>query len=262
VLRGKKGIVTGVANNKSIAYEISKVLSENGASVALSYQSERLKSRVEDLAESIKSDLIIPLDVTDENQVSACFDQIAKKWGKIDFLVHSIAFADKEALLGKYLDTSLASFTNSLNISCYSLTLLSRYATKLMHEGGSIVSLTYHGSQKVFPNYNVMGVAKAALESSIRYLAHDLGSDKIRVNGISAGPIKTLAASGIGGIRSMLDMHSSNAPLQRNVTQREVANSALYLISDLSSAVTGEIHYVDAGYNIMGSLHKNSPTKI
>ncbi len=250
LLDGKKGLITGIANNLSISWAIAQIAKENGASLAFTYQGEVLEKRVIPLAEEIGCDFVVPCDVTNEQSLDNLFEQISQKWGKLDFLVHSIAFSDRNELKGRYIDTTLANFLNSMNISCYSLTALARRAEPLMKNGGSIITLTYYGSQKVIPNYNVMGVAKAALESSVRYLADDMGTNNIRVNAISAGPIKTLASSGISDFKSMLSMHEANAPLHRNTSQRDVAGSALYLLSDLAAGVTGEIHYVDCGYNI------------
>ena len=256
LLAGKKGIITGIANNLSISWAIAKLLSEHGAQISVTYQGEVLKKRVVPLAEEIGCDSIYECDVTNEQSMDELFQSVEKKMGKIDFLVHGIAFADKDELRGRYIDTSLSNFSNSMNISCYSLTALAKRAESIMNEGGSILTLTYLGSQKVIPYYNVMGLAKAALETSVKYLAHDMGINNIRVNAISAGPIKTLAASGIGDFRTMLNMHKDTAPLKRNTTQQDVAGAALYLISDLASGVTGEIHYVDSGYNIMGMSNK------
>ncbi len=252
LLAGKRGIIAGIANNMSIAWPIAQYAKACGAEVALTYPGEAIQKRVEPLAASIGVDTVLQCDVTDPASMDAMFDSIKQKWGKIDFLVHAVAFSDKNELRGRYVDTTLDNFTNTLNISCYSLTALTQRAAPLMTDGGSILTLTYFGAVKVVPFYNVMGVAKAALETSVRYLAHDLGRDNIRVNAISAGPIRTLAASAIGDFKSMLGFHSSTAPLKRNVTQQDVAGSAMYLLSDLSSGVTGEIHYVDGGYNIMG----------
>jgi enoyl-[acyl-carrier protein] reductase I len=250
-MHGKKCLITGVANNLSISWAIAKTLKDAGAEIAMTYQGEVLESRVKALAEEINCDFILPCDVSNQTSIDDMFSAIEKKWGKIDCLVHAIAFADKNELKGKYLDTSLNNFLNSMNISCYSLVSLARGCYPLMKDGGSILTLTYYGAEKVVPCYNVMGVAKAALECSVRYLANDLGVDNIRVNAISAGPIKTLAASAIGDFKLMLKNHSSTAPLRRNTTQQDIANSALYFLSDLASGVTGEIHYVDSGYNIM-----------
>ncbi|GAB4162289.1 MAG: enoyl-ACP reductase FabI [Rickettsiaceae bacterium] len=252
LLAGKKGIITGVANNLSISWAIAQIAKEHGAEIALTYQGEVLQKRVMPLAEEIGCDSVYECDVTNEGSMDQLFSAIEKKWGKIDFLIHSIAFADKEELKGRYIDTSLQNFLNSMNISCYSLTALAKRVEPLMSEGGSIITLTYYGAEKVIPYYNVMGVAKSALETSVKYLANDLGPSNIRVNAISAGPIRTLAASGIGDFKSMLKLHENTAPLKRNTTQQDVAGAALYLMSDLAGGVTGEIHYVDAGYNIMG----------
>ena len=252
LLAGKRGIIAGIANNMSIAWPIAQYAVACGAEIALTYPGESIQKRVQPLAESIGVETILQCDVTDESSMDKMFEDINKKWGKIDFLVHAIAYSDKEELRGRYVDTTLQNFTNTMNVSCYSLAALAKRAAPLMTDGGSIITLSYLGAMKSVPNYNVMGVAKAALESSVRYLAVDLGVDNIRVNAISAGPIRTLAASAIGDFKSMLGLHAATAPLKRNVTQRDVAGSAIYLLSDLSSGVTGEVHYVDAGYNIMG----------
>lgn len=252
LLTGKKGIITGVANNLSISWAIAQIAKAHGADIALTYQGEILEKRVSPLAKEIGADFIYECDVTNEQSMDKLFEFTKKKWGKIDFLIHGIAFADKEELKGRYIDTSLPNFLNSMNISCYSLTALAKRAEPLMSEGGSIITLTYYGAEKVIPNYNVMGLAKSALEASVKYLAYDMGQNNIRVNAISAGPIRTLAASGIGDFKSMLRMHESTSPLRRNTTQQDVAGAALYLLSDLANGVTGEIHYVDSGYNIMG----------
>ena len=252
LMAGKRGLIMGVANAKSIAWGIAEKCSQEGAELAFTHQGDALQKRVLPLAESVGSDLVLPCDVTDHESIDAVFEALKEKWGKIDFLVHAIAFADKEELKGRYIDTSPANFQNSLNISCYSFTAVAQRAEKLMTDGGSMVTLTYYGSERVMPHYNVMGVAKAALEASVRYLAEDLGKQAIRVNAISAGPIKTLAASGIGDFRAMLAYSEKNTPLRRNITQEEVGNTALYLLSDMGSGVTGETHHVDAGYHIMG----------
>lgn len=252
LLAGKRGIITGVANKLSISWAIAQLAKEHGAEIALTYQGEVLEKRVMPLAEEIGCDLVVECDVTDESSMDRLFETVSKKWGKIDFIVHGIAFADKDELRGRYIDTSLPNFLNSMNISCYSLTALAKRVEPLMNEGGSILTLSYYGAEKVIPFYNVMGLAKAALETSVKYLAHDMGPGNIRVNAISAGPIKTLAASGIGDFKSMLRMHENTSPLKRNTTQQDVAGSAVYLLSDLASGVTGEIHYVDSGYNVMG----------
>lgn len=250
LLDGKKGLITGVANNLSISWAIAQIAKEHGAELAFTYQGEVLKKRVLPLAEEIGCDFVIPCDVTDEASMDHVFKLIEEKWGKLDFLVHAIGFSDKEELRGRYLDTTLTNFLNTMNISCYSMTALSKRAEPLMRDAGSIITLTYYGAEKVVPNYNVMGVAKAALESSVKYLAADMGPNNIRVNAVSAGPIKTLASSAIGDFKSMLTLHEAVSPLRRNVSQQDVAKAALYLLSDLASGVTGEVHYVDCGYNV------------
>ncbi len=252
LLAGKKGLILGVANNMSIAWGIAELAHQNGAELAFTFQGEALEKRVRPLADSIKSTIIEPCDVTDSESIKKVFEVIKQKWGKLDFIVHAIAFADREELRGRYIHTSLKNFLNSMHISCYSLLEVCRLAEELMVDGGNVLTLTYYGSTKVMPSYNIMGVAKAALEANVKYLAADLGFKNIRVNSISAGPIKTLAASGIGDFRTMLKIHENVSPLKRNTTQTDVAKSALYLLSDLSAGVTGEIHYVDSGYNIMG----------
>ena len=251
-MQGKRGLIMGVANKRSIAYGIAKALKAQGAEIALSYQGEVLKRRVEPLAKELGCDLIVECDVSDRAAIDATFDNIKQKWGKIDFLVHAIGFSNKEELEGRYVDTSPENFALTMNISVYSLTAVAKRAEELMSDGGSILTLTYYGAEKVMPNYNVMGVAKAALECSVKYLAADLGPNNIRVNAISAGPIKTLAAAGIGDFRLMLHWTEENAPLRRNISADEVGKSALYFLSDMSSGVTGEIHHVDSGYNILG----------
>jgi len=253
LLAGKKGIIAGIANNMSIAWPIAQYAKACGAELALTYPGAAIQKRVEPLAESIGVTTTLQCDVTDEVSMDAMFEEVSKKWGKIDFLVHAIAFSDKNELRGRYVDTTLSNFQNTMNISCFSLAALAKRAAPLMKDGGSIITLTYLGAMKYVPNYNVMGVAKAALESSVRYIAADLGRENIRVNAISAGPIRTLAASAIGDFKSMLESHAAASPIKRNVTQEDVAGAAIYLLSDLSSGVTGEIHYVDAGYSIMGA---------
>ncbi|MDC0865164.1 enoyl-ACP reductase [Rickettsiaceae bacterium] len=257
LLEGKKGIITGVANKLSISWAIAQIVKAHGADVALTYQGEVLEKRVFPLAEEIGCDFVQECDVTNEESVDKLFESVNKRWGKLDFILHGIAFADKDELRGRYIDTSLQNFLNSMNISCYSLTSLAKRAEPLMKDGGSILTLTYYGAEKVVPFYNVMGLAKSALETSVKYLAHDMGENNIRVNAISAGPIRTLAASGINDFKTMLNSHASTSPLRRNTTQQDVAGAALYLLSELSNGVTGEIHYVDSGYNIMG-MSKNS----
>lgn len=255
-MKGKKGLIMGMANDRSIAYGIAQQLQSQGAELAFSYQGEILEKRVRPLAEGLGSDFLISCDATNEKDLDALFEKLKKRWGKIDFVVHAIAFSKKEELAGKYLDTSRDNFLLTMDVSCYSFVSVANRATKIMNPGGSILTLTYYGAEKVIPNYNVMGVAKAALEASVRYLAYDLGTDSIRVNAISAGPIRTLAASGIGDFKAFLKLSEKTSPLKRNVTQDEVGKSALYLLSDLSSGVTGEIIYVDSGYNIMGMQDK------
>ena len=254
-MEGKKGLILGLANDKSIAWGIASELHKHGAKLAFTFQGEALEKRVRPLAASIGEDLVLPCDVTDEKTMDALFETLEKEWGTLDFVVHAVAFSDKNELKGRYCDTSLANFLNSMHISCYSFTEICRRAAKITNPGGSFVTMTYYGSEKVLPNYNVMGVAKAALEASVRYLARDLGSQGIRVNAVSAGPIKTLAASGIGDFRLILNWNEYCAPLHRNVTQDEVGKSAVYLLSDLSSGVTGEIMHVDAGYNTIGMIN-------
>ncbi len=252
LLQGKKGIVTGVANNLSISWAIAQLAKEHGAEIALTYQGEILEKRVMPLSEELGCSFIQECDVTNDASMDKLFEVAKEKWGKIDFIIHAIAFADKDELRGRYIDTSLNNFLNSMNISCYSLTALAKRAEPLMSDGGSIITLSYYGAEKVIPFYNVMGLAKSALETSVKYLANDMGPNNIRVNSISAGPIRTLAASGIGDFKSMFKAHANTAPLKRNTTQQDVAGAALYLLSDLSSGVTGENHHVDSGYNIMG----------
>lgn len=255
LMAGKRGLVMGVANDRSIAWGIAKTLSSQGAELAFTYQGDVLRKRVQPLAESVGADIIVECDVTDDDSMDAIFDELKKKWGKIDFVVHAIAYANKEELKGLYVNTSRENFLQSLDISCYSLTAVARRAAPLMSEGGSMITLTYYGAEQVMPHYNVMGVAKAALEASVRYLATDLGPKAIRVNAISAGPIKTLAASGIGDFRHILKWNEYNSPLQRNVSTEQVGGAALYLLSNLSSGVTGEIHHVDSGYHIVGMMN-------
>jgi enoyl-[acyl-carrier protein] reductase I len=259
LMASKRGVVFGVANNRSIAWGITKAVTDQGAEVALTYQGEAIKKRVEPLAQEIGSKLVLPCDVTDEPSVEAVFAALAKEWGAIDFLVHAVAFSDKEQLDGRYVDTTQDNFTQTLLISCYSFTALAKRAEKLMPNGGSLLTLTYYGAEKVMPHYNVMGVAKAALEASVRYLAADLGKGRIRVNAISAGPIKTLAASGIGDFRYILKWNEYNAPLKRNVTIEDVGKSGVYLLSDMSSGVTGEVLHVDCGYHVVGMKSVDAP---
>ena len=259
LMAGKRGLVMGVANSRSIAWGIAKSCAAHGAELAFTYQGEALKKRVEPLAAEIGSNLVVPCDVTDMASVDATFETVGKHWGRLDFLVHAIAFADKDELTGRYVDTSAENFSKSMFISCYSFTAIAQRAEKLMTEGGSLLTLTYYGAEKWMPHYNVMGVAKAALEASVRYLAADLGPQNIRVNAISAGPIKTLAASGIGDFRYILKWNEYNSPLRRTVTIDEVGDSGLYLLSDLGRGVTGEIMHVDAGYHIVGMKNPEAP---
>ena len=253
-LKNKKGLIMGVANDKSIAWGIAQQCAKFGAKLAITYQNDLLLKRIDPLAKSVGSDLLIQCDVSDEGSVKRAFDQIKNEWGKLDFFVHAVAFADKNELRGKYVNTSKENFLNSLNISCYSFTESCKYCYDLMDDGGSILTLTYYGAEQVMPHYNVMGVAKSALEASVKYLAVDMGDKNIRVNAISAGPIKTLAASGIGDFRFILKWNELNSPLKRNVTLEDVGNTGTYLLSDLSSGVTGEIHHVDCGYHTVGMV--------
>ncbi len=259
LMAGKRGLIMGVANERSLAWGIARAAANQGAELAFSYQGDALQKRVTPLAESVQSDIILPCDVTDDASIESLFETIKTSWGKLDFLVHAIAFSDKDELKGRYLDTTAENFQSTLNISCFSFTSLCRHAAPLMSDGGSLLTLTYAGAERVMPHYNVMGVAKAALEASVRYLAADLGGDKIRVNAISAGPIKTLAASGIGDFRYILKWNELNAPLKRNVTIDEVGGAGVYLLSDLGAGVTGEIHHVDCGYHIVGMKNPDAP---
>jgi enoyl-[acyl-carrier protein] reductase I len=259
LMQGKRGVIMGVANNRSIAWAIAQAIAAQGGELAFTYQGEALEKRIRPLAESIQSDMIIPCDVSDDAALDAAFDAIAGRWGEIDFLVHAIGFADKQYLRGRYADTPRQAFLQAMDISCFSFTAAAQRAGALMKHGGSMVTLTYLGAERVTPHYNVMGVAKAALESSVRYLAADFGASGIRVNGISAGPIKTLAASGIGDFSYILKWNQYNAPLERNVGLEEVGASGLYLLSDLSRGVTGEIHHVDCGYHIVGMKNPSAP---
>jgi enoyl-[acyl-carrier protein] reductase I len=265
LMKGKRGLIMGLANDKSLAWGIARKLHEAGAELAFSYQGEVMEKRVRPLAESLGSDLLIDCDVSDMAALDAAFAALAAKWPTIDFVVHAIGFSDKNELRGRYYDTSLDNFLMTMNISAYSLVAVTRRAKDMMplnedgSGGGSILTLSYYGAEKVVPHYNVMGVAKAALEASVMYLANDLGPDNIRVNAISAGPIKTLAASGIGDFRYILKWNELNSPLRRNVTIEDVGGSALYFLSDLSSGVTGEVHHVDAGYHLVGMKQEDAP---
>jgi len=259
LMAGKRGLIMGVANNRSIAWGIAKSVVAQGGEVALTYQGDALKKRVEPLAAELGSKVVLPCDVADRASVDALFAELSRTWGRLDFLVHAIAFSDKTELDGRYVDTSEANFTQTMLVSCFSLTALAQRAEKLMTNGGSIITLTYYGAEKVMPHYNVMGVAKAALEASVRYLASDLGKSAIRVNAISAGPIKTLAASGIADFRYILRWNEYNSPLSRTVTIEDVGGAGVYLLSDLSKGVTGEIHHVDAGYHVQGMKNEDAP---
>ncbi|MBK5934958.1 enoyl-[acyl-carrier-protein] reductase [NADH] [Rhodovulum imhoffii] len=259
LMEGKRGLVMGLANDKSIAWGIAKNCADQGAELAFSYQGEQLKKRVQPLAAQLGSDIVLECDVAQEDSIDALFADLSARWDKLDFIVHAIGFSDKNELRGRYVDTSRANFLMSMDISVYSFTAVVQRAARMMTGGGSCLTLTYYGAERVMPHYNVMGVAKAALEASVRYLAEDLGKDGIRVNAISAGPIKTLAASGIGDFRYIMKWNELNSPLRRNVTQDEVGKSALYLLSDLGSAVTGETHHVDAGYHVVGMKAVDAP---
>ncbi|MEH0831235.1 SDR family oxidoreductase [Anaplasma bovis] len=258
-MHGKKGVVIGVANDRSLAWGIAKAVADQGGEVALTYLSEALKKRVDPLAESIGSKLVIPCDVSDEQSVDAMFDVLAKEWGGVDFVVHAVAFSDRSQLRGRYVDTSLDNFLTSMHVSCYSFTCVARRAESLMKNGGSILTLSYYGAEKVVPHYNVMGVCKAALEASVKYLAVDFGGLKIRVNAISAGPVRTLAAAGIGDFRYVHMWSRYNAPLKRNTTIEDVGGAALYLLSDLGVGTTGSTLYVDCGYHVVGMKAADAP---
>ncbi len=259
LMQGKRGLIMGLANDKSIAWGIAKACAEAGAKMCFSYQGDALKKRVEPLAAQVGSDFVLECDVADASSIDTLFEEIKQRWGKLDFIVHAIGFSDKSELRGRYVDTSLNNFRMTMDISVYSFTAVAQRAEKLMTEGGSMLTLTYYGAEQVMPHYNVMGVAKAALEASVMYLAEDLGKDNIRVNAISAGPIKTLAASGIGDFRYIMKWNELNSPLRRNVTTEDVGKSALYLLSDLGSGVTGETLHVDAGYHIVGMKAVDAP---
>ena len=259
LMAGKRGLIMGLANDKSLAWGIARKLSEQGAELAFSYQGEALKKRVGPLAEQLGSDFIFECDVSDMDALDEAFATLKARWETIDFVVHAIGFSDKNELRGLYVDTSLDNFLMTMNISAYSLVAVAKRARAMMPAGGSILTLTYYGAEKVIPHYNVMGVAKAALESSVQYLANDLGPENIRVNAISAGPIKTLAASGIGDFRYILRWNELNSPMRRNVTIEDVGGSGLYFLSDLSSGVTGEVHHVDGGYHVVGMKQEDAP---
>ena len=259
LMQGQRGLIMGLANDKSIAWGIAKACADAGAELAFSCQGEALQKRVGPLAASVGSDIVLPCDVGDEASIDALFTDLEARWGKLDFIVHAIGFSDKSELRGRYVDTTRSNFQMTMDISVYSFTAVVQRAEKMMKDGGSCLTLTYYGAEKVMPHYNVMGVAKAALEASVRYLAEDLGKDNIRVNAISAGTIKTLAASGIGDFRLIMKWNEYNSPLRRTVTQEEVGKSALYLLSDLGSAVTGEVLHVDAGYHVVGMKAVDAP---
>ena len=259
LMSGKRGLIMGLANDKSLAWGISKALHAHGAELAFSYQGEALEKRVRPLAEQVGSDLLIDCDVSDMAALDRTFDTLKETWPTLDVVVHAIGFSDKSQLRGRFYDTTLDNFLMTMNISAYSLVAVAKRAREMMPNGGSIVTLSYYGAEKVIPHYNVMGVAKAALETSVRYLAVDLGRENIRINGISAGPIQTLAARGIGDFNYILKWNEYNSPLKRNVTIEDVGGAGLYLLSDLSSGVTGEIHYVDAGYNVIGMKAEDAP---
>ena len=259
LMSGKRGLIMGVANDKSIAWGIARACHEQGAELAFTYQGEALGKRVMPLASSIGANIVLPCDVTDGASIDSVFAELEAKWGKIDFLVHAIGFSDKNELRGRYIDTSPENFALTMNISVFSFTAVAQRAEKMMPDGGAMLTLTYYGSERVMPHYNVMGVAKAGLEASVRYMAMDLGPKNIRVNSLSAGPIKTLAASGIGDFRYILKWNELNSPLRRNVTTDDVGKSGMYLLSDLSSGVTGENHHVDSGYHVVGMKAEDAP---
>ncbi len=259
LMAGKRGLVMGVANDKSIAWGIARACADAGAELALSYQGEALKKRIDPLAQKLGATEVVECDVSDSASLDALFAHLEKAWGRIDFVVHAIGYSDKGELRGRYVDTSRANFQATLDISVYSFTAVCQRAARLMPDGGSLLTMTYYGAEQVMPHYNVMGVAKAALEASVRYIAEDLGKDGIRCNAISAGPIKTLAASGIGDFRYIMKWNELNSPLRRNVTIDDVGKSALYLLSDLGSGVTGEVHHVDAGYHVVGMKAVDAP---
>lgn len=261
VLQGKKGLIMGVANNRSIAWGIAEEAKKYGAELAFTYQGEALQKRVEPLAQSVGSDIVLPCDVTNIESVKEVFAYLEKKWGKLDFLVHAVAYSDKEELRGRYIDTTPGNFANTMNISAFSLVTVTKYAEPLFKKagGGSVITLSYYGAEKVVPHYNVMGVAKAALEASVRYLAADVGGDNIRVNAISAGPVKTLAASGIGDFRYIFKWNEYNSPLKRNIDLKDVGGAGVYLLSELGSGVTGEVLHVDSGYHVVGMKALDAP---
>ncbi|MBS0979952.1 enoyl-ACP reductase FabI [Acetobacter thailandicus] len=259
LMQGKKGLIMGVANDHSIAWAIARAVAAQGGELAFTYQGEALGKRLRPLAESVGSQLVLPCDVSDEAAIDAVFERLEKEWGELDFVVHAIGWADKKYLRGRYVDTPREAFLTAMDISCFSFTAVAQRASKLMKKGGSLLTLSYLGAERVMPHYNVMGVAKAALEASVRYMAADLGADGIRVNAVSAGPIKTLAASGIGDFRYILKWNQYNSPLERNVSLDDVGGAGLYMLSDLSAGVTGEVHHVDCGYHIVGMKNPSAP---
>ena len=261
-MAGKRGLVMGVANDRSIAWGIARAIAAEGASLAFTYQGEALQKRVKPLADQVGARHVLPCDVSDEASIDSVFSALEADWGSLDFVVHAIAFSDKEELKGRYLDTTRKNFAMTMDISCFSFTAVCQRAVKLMPKGGSLLTLTYYGAERVMPHYNVMGVAKAALEASVRYLAADLGVQGIRVNAISAGPIKTLAASGIGDFRYILRWNELNSPLKRNVTTEQVGGAGVYLLSHLSEGVTGEVHHVDSGYHLVGMLRTDAVQEV
>jgi enoyl-[acyl-carrier protein] reductase I len=258
-MEGKRGLIMGLANERSLAWGIARALGNHGAELAFSYQGEALEKRVRPLAMELGSDMLVDCDVSDMRALDHAFAGLKERWGKLDFVVHAIGYSDKQELRGKFVETSMDNFLMTMNISVYSFVAVAQRARQLMSSGGSLLTLTYYGAEKVIPHYNVMGVAKAGLEASVKYLAADLGPEGIRVNGISAGPIKTLAASGIGDFRYIMKWNEYNSPLRRNVTIEDVGGAGLYLLSDLASGVTGEIHHVDAGYNVVGMKAEDAP---
>ncbi len=262
LMAGQRGLIMGVANDRSIAWGIARAAHAQGAEVGFTFQGEALEKRVRPLAKSLGSDMVLPCDVASDEGIEEVFEEVDKRWGGLDFLVHAIAYSDKDELKGMYLKTSRENFIRSLDISCYSFTAVAKRAMPLMRDGGSLLTLTYYGAERVMPHYNVMGVAKAALEASVRYLASDLGKDRIRVNAISAGPIKTLAASGIGDFRYILKWNEYNSPLKRNVSLDQVGGAAVYLLSDLSTGVTGEVHHVDSGYHVVGMMSVDAAPEV
>ena len=259
LMHGKRGLIMGVANERSIAWGIAKAVSAHGAELAFTFQGEALEKRVRPLAASVGSEMVLPCDVADPATLDALFRALAERWSRLDFVVHAVAYSDKEELKGRYIDTTPDNFARTMNISCYSFTDVCRRAAALMPDGGKLLTLSYFGAERVMPHYNVMGVAKAALEASVRYLAEDLGKHRIRVNALSAGPMKTLASSAIGDFRYILKWNEYNSPLRRNVTLDDIGGAGLYLLSDLSSGVTGEIHHVDCGYNVVGMKAVDAP---